>query len=270
MIRLAPVDRIKNRWLRSHARMFEYILIESNTPYLIDERLEVQEGFVEVSIDGKSMAFLTKIKPVIDKTYDRFDLICSPYSIFPQTDERVFALCSSAYDGQWRSWDQYRRYCAELVYDPLGERKILSYVGNEDPGKAPYRPAAVKMIDSLGRPCDLSYKSFHDFISQINTCFVAVGCPGVTQQIIDRAPLQWMSFGCCVIHPKCNYPFPGGVLVPNKHYIVCKDDYSDLPELCVDSNIGLFQHVGENVKKYFKRFLTPTPLWNYIRNKVNS
>lgn len=272
MIRLGAVDKSELVWIKFHARFIEGILLDANIPHIIDETLESNDEFVEAIIDGHSVAFtLGYNQSTSNPMYDRFGAICSMYGDFRLLDDnRVFPLCSSSFDNYYHTWDKYRYLRTRVNYSPKKTKDyVIAHMGYPGfQGTAPYRGNAMKALLKSTKQPFLGWKEFSDFILQINDCLVAIGAPGRGVEFLDRAPLQLMAFGCCVIHPDIQYPLPGGGLIPGVHYVKCEDDFSDVTDILDNPEYDLWRDIGDNVKRYFQRHLTPVPLWRHIEENV--
>jgi hypothetical protein len=111
-----------------------------------------------------------------------------------------------------------------------------------------------------------------DYWKKINGCLVSVHVPGFNNNILDRAQLQLMGFGCCTISPKLPELLPGYVpLVPGTHYLECKGDYSDIPSIIdwCKSNRDECIDIGLNAKGLFMNHCTPEVLTLWIKECIS-
>lgn len=106
---------------------------------------------------------------------------------------------------------------------------------------------------------------------RINNCLTHVFVPGCRNNMIDRAHLQYLAFGCCTIAPPISDELPyEGVLEPGVHYVQCSETYDDLInkiEWCMDHRKEC-RKIGENSKALFQRCCTPKRLWEWILEKI--
>jgi hypothetical protein len=96
------------------------------------------------------------------------------------------------------------------------------------------------------------------FWNEISKIRVYVHCPGYSNHILDRAQLQYMAFGCATISPHIPEILPfDRQLVPNVHYIMCKDDFSDVPALIDKYSQKELLEIGSCAKELFNITCTP-------------
>ena len=111
-----------------------------------------------------------------------------------------------------------------------------------------------------------------DYWMDINKCLVSVCVPGATNNMLDRGQWQYMAFGCCTISPILPELLPfDKKLIPDVHYIRCKDDYSDLLEKiewCKQNREKCIE-IGRNAKKLFLETSTPEKIVEWVTLKLN-
>jgi len=106
----------------------------------------------------------------------------------------------------------------------------------------------------------------------INNCLVHVFVPGARNDMLDRGQLQCMAFGCCTISPHISDSVAcDGDLIPDRHYIACDRDYSDLIEKIewCKHNRKFCVEIGQNAKRLFNETSTPDKLWDWIVRNEN-
>lgn len=115
------------------------------------------------------------------------------------------------------------------------------------------------------------YKAKTNIISQqewwneIDKIKIPVFVGGYSNNILDRGQLQYMAFAC----PTISTELPESIafnqkLIPNTHYIKCKDDYSDLEEIINYLNINKAKEIGLNSRALFLETSTPSKLIEWI------
>jgi len=118
---------------------------------------------------------------------------------------------------------------------------------------------------------DISIYPKLDYWKKINNCLVSVCVPGYCNNMLDRGHIQFMAFGACTISPHLPEILPfNATLIPDVHYIMCKDDYSDLIskiEWC-KNNTSSCVEIGNAASKLFNQIGTPNNLWNWIIKNV--
>jgi len=168
-------------------------------------------------------------------------------------------------------WKEYSKLKSEITY--TGENNLILSI-QRSYGDAKQRRSYVKSIlkEYYGSSCiigpTIDQKKYWELI---NRCLVHVFVPGARNDILDRAHLQYLAFGCCTISPKINDVLSyNRELVPGIHYIECLSDYSDLikrTEWC-KSNRNTCVEIGRNAKKLFEETCTPNKLWDWVLEKI--
>jgi len=165
------------------------------------------------------------------------------------------------------NWNEYYNLLKDINYNPVNDvvsNRQRAY-GN-----------ATQRRNLVNRMLNKSFKTVGnnllqlDFWKDINNISLSVCIPGQRIDILDRGQLQYMAFGCCTISTKLNISLINDKLVPNIHYIQCKDDFSDLVPI-IKSLFSKKEHmkeIGNNCKKLFENNFTPkvTELW--IMNNI--
>ena len=107
-----------------------------------------------------------------------------------------------------------------------------------------------------------------EYWNRINNCLVHVFVPGARNDILDRGHIQYLAFGCCTIAPPIVDELSfNQKLIPGKHYVCCKPDYSDLIdkiEWC-KRNRKKCRIIGANAKKLFWETSVPEKMWEWVR-----
>jgi hypothetical protein len=110
-----------------------------------------------------------------------------------------------------------------------------------------------------------------DFWKQHETCLTAVCVPGATNNMVDRGHIELIGLGVCTISPDLYTVFPNfSRLESGKHYIKCKDDYSDLIDIIKDlqKNPTVAKIIGDNAKSFYENYYTPTKYWQWISENI--
>lgn len=106
-----------------------------------------------------------------------------------------------------------------------------------------------------------------------NSCLAAVHVPGARNDMLDRGQLELMGLGVCVISPTIVTVLAGGLkLKPNWHYMLVKDDYSnlvDVIEFCRNHR-NMCKETGKNAKALFNYVGTPAAYWHRIGEVLNN
>lgn len=164
------------------------------------------------------------------------------------------------------NWKRYQELEKTICYG-VNPEFILN---NQRPGAAAKRRRNTvkwKLKKRYGEHVDTDITSRESFWKKINNCLVSVCVPGARNDILDRGQLQYMAFGACTISPELDITLSYWLKPePNKHYVVCADDYSDLIEKiewCRD-NHDKCREIGAVAKALFQAACTPDKIWKWI------
>jgi hypothetical protein len=106
-----------------------------------------------------------------------------------------------------------------------------------------------------------------EFWWSAETCLLSVCVPGATNNMVDRGQMELIGLGVCTISPTLTTEFAyNKMLIPNKHYIRCKDDYSDLIDIINNliDNPTLCTEIGANARQFYDTVYTPEQYMNWI------
>jgi hypothetical protein len=158
----------------------------------------------------------------------------------------------------FHNWEEFYQLRTSILYRAKG--KVLN---NQTPyGAAVERRTYVQELlkERYGERLSCDRKTQREFFELINEGVVSVCVPGARNDMLDRGQCQYMAFGCCTISPKLKTRLSWDKeLVPNFHYVECKEDYSDLIEKVewVINNPSKAIDIGENAKSLFKETSEP-------------
>lgn len=110
-----------------------------------------------------------------------------------------------------------------------------------------------------------------DFWKAHEDCLAAVCVPGATNNMVDRGHMEMIGLGVCTISPNLYTLFPGyKTLIANKHYIQCRDDYSDLIDIINDlkSDPQRCSEVGANARQFYEEVYSPEKYWEWILENI--
>lgn len=168
------------------------------------------------------------------------------------------------------------KFYSSLSYST--EVKSATYKCNNDiilNNQKPYADATERRLQVQGilkshysDNVDFSITPQLEYFMKIQNCLVSIHVPGYCNNMLDRAQLQLMGFGCCTISPNLPELFPYyQKLKPDVHYIQCRSDYSDLVdkiEWC-KKNRTICIEIGQKAKSFFKNYCMPVPTVNWMR-----
>lgn len=169
-------------------------------------------------------------------------------------------------------WKRYFKLKKEINYKCnndiiLNNQKVINQ-SRERRGKV--REILIKKYSNL---VDYCFTDKGIYWKKINNCLVGVFAPGATNNMLDKGQFQFFAFGCCTISPKLNTMLAyKRKIIPDFHYIICKDDYSDLinkVEWCKNNRQKCIE-IGRNAQKLFLETSTPKRIWDYIEEVLNA
>lgn len=106
-----------------------------------------------------------------------------------------------------------------------------------------------------------------DFWRAHERCLVAVCVPGATNNMVDRGHIELMGLGVCTVSPELYTVFPKRKsLTPGRHYIRCRDDYSDLVDIIrsLQDDPSKSLDVGKRARRFYEKCYTPQKYWEWI------
>jgi hypothetical protein len=169
-------------------------------------------------------------------------------------------------------WDYYNDLKTEINYKAIGN--II--INRQKPyGNAAARRARAQLFlkNRFGKNVKCNVISQVNFWFDLNNCLISIFIPGCRNDILDRSPLQYMAFGGCFISPKISTMLSfNKLIIPNEHYIKCKDDYSDLLEKVewARNNRDTCVKIGNNAKQLFQNHCTPEKLVKWMIKCIKS
>jgi hypothetical protein len=100
-------------------------------------------------------------------------------------------------------------------------------------------------------------------------CYVQV--PGSWENIMDKGQLQMIGLGLPTISPVLYQQCCDGLLQPGIHYLACRQDYKDLPDLIrwLDAHRDEAAAMGHNAWLFFQEFCTPMAVWSYVKDRID-
>ena len=170
----------------------------------------------------------------------------------------------------FHDWEMYHRVNKTEKYK--GRGLILN---NQVPaGAAVERRNKVKemLVTRFGKNVDTKRYDKETFYRLVSKGLVSVCVPGARNNMLDRGQGQHMMLGMCTISPKLNTRLSWhGELVPGKHYVECKPDYSDLIDkiIWLEGNPGEAKKIGMMAERLFKETSLPEMQVKWINKCVS-
>lgn len=189
----------------------------------------------------------------------------------PETEYPIFKF---HYKPQHRKFENIKPFLPVCFYNWNDVNLKINYTANnkiilncQKPyGGAIERRNKLKII-LKDYQVDYSITAQKKYWDKIDNCLVSVHVPGQNNNMLDRAQLQLMAFGCCTISPNLPEILPyNQMLIPNEHYIQCANSYLDLPYLIewCKANRERCVKIGNNVKELFRNYFLPENLIKYL------
>lgn len=167
-------------------------------------------------------------------------------------------------------WDQYYELEKMIEYEPPSKIAFISARQRVYGNATERRKAVRKMLMSRHGHLLLTRKvDQRDYWMDIHRCIsMAVFVPGYCNNMLDRAQLQYMAFGCCTMSPRLPELLTKTQLTEDVHYVQCKDDYSDVVELLEENDRKKWQHIGHLAKQRFLATCTPEAIGKLIEERL--
>lgn len=181
----------------------------------------------------------------------------------------VYPFCPPSFT----NWEQYRLLREDIHFTGQGTRVLYvqesaKFRGEQWGQDLLRRRSLVKELlrENFGEQVDMEYSDQLGFWRRATASLLSVHVPGLWNNMLGRAQLQMFAFGVCTISPMI-YTQPGTEpLLPDVHYIRCRDDYSDLVSLIVhlQKQPEMRRRIGVEAKRFFDLHCTPEKVWTRL------
>ena len=163
-------------------------------------------------------------------------------------------------------WTEFYRLEKEIVYNP--ENMIVSNRQRAYGNAISRRTKVQSELKSLLVPSFLRTEIIpqEDFWKEVNEIGIFISIAGQNKFMVDRAPLQLMAFGCCVLSANIPEQLPFGLSFDDCYWKM-KDDYSDLIPLIQEypkNSSSVYKKIGDNAKELFMKTCTPESMGVWI------
>jgi hypothetical protein len=124
----------------------------------------------------------------------------------------------------------------------------------------------------FGDRVDFGLTPQDDFYTKAKTALCYVAVPGSWENILDRGQLQMIGLGVPTISPVMIDQCCDGLLQPGIHYLACRQDYLDVPELIgwCEKHRGELAAMSHNAWMFFQEFCTPIAVWSYVKDRIDN
>lgn len=198
------------------------------------------------------------------------------YHYYPICDsyDNVYPLCSALDISSLNVCRSFFALCHSKIYS-CNSDIILN---NQRPHtRALERRTYVQTMlkNKYGDLADISFEmnNQHDFWNKFKNCLASVVVPGACNFMVDRGHLEQLALGVCTICPKLIETFPyEKKLEAWKHYVPCRDDYSDLcnkVEWC-KKHRDKCREIGDNAYNFYWSFLSPRRQLEWIEKVLRT
>ena len=171
----------------------------------------------------------------------------------------------------WYDWNLYQQLQSTVIYNAEGPilNKQRPY------GDAILRRKNVQQMLKVkyGTQVDITQSPHELFLRMVSNNLVSVCVPGANNNMLDIGQGQYMSLGGCTISPILRSHGSWNLLPqPGVHYVLCKDDYSDLIERIewVRENKTQAINIGNQAKQQFAEHCTPAKQVRWINQCIST
>lgn len=263
---LFPSSYVYHRYKKIHFSFFlEYV--SKNKKVVLDSSLQApkNELYFEASYKGKT--FVVDYSDHFTRNWHKNDNM--PYFKYQKSDESI----KSSIPLGPPIVATFKKGCRLNLYHQIKNRfeyKLPTRVLNMQipNGAALKRRSDVqKRLKKEYGHASMNIKTRQEDFWMAHNNAVAVCVPGATNNMVDRGQMELMGLGVCTISPALKTQFCyNKKLVPNEHYLLCKDDYSDLHDI-IDNALAYPKtsvEIGKNAKHFFESYYTPEKYWQWI------
>ena len=265
MITVFPRKITNSTYYRIHVRYIINLLSGAGCTILFTDE--------DTSVDGSKFVVMMDGSPVL---FDFCDFSCEttnwsgPYFKLHYDETKTYAKNIHPFPPvSFYNWQEFEELSKNVVYNSSG---AISYRQRAYGGATERRTKLKSLLQSICKnTLETDILPQREYWRSISRDLVQVFAPGAREGILDRAQLQCMALGECTISPKITDMVADRCLIPDVHYIRCKDDFSDLPVILSiaarDSEMN--RAIGSNVKALFKHTCRPNVIMKYMRRVLD-
>jgi hypothetical protein len=261
----------------NYKRSCPEIVVDGSTPTVIKESEDLKPvdwSSFSCLVDGTEVIFDTSDWHVVNgdsvnhKHWLRMRYISS-HRVTPSLGPFVIETFQD-----WAHYEVAQREIREKR-DPMTVTKILNNqpLGCDFDSRYRRRLMVRGMLhSSFGDRADFDWTPPDQFYAKAEKALCYVSVPGSYQNSLDRGQLQMMGLGIPTISPivyeQCCY----GMLQPGIHYLACRHDYKDIPDLVAwcEKNRAEAAAMGHNAWLFFQEFCTPLACWSYVKDRIDN
>jgi hypothetical protein len=207
----------------------------------------------------------------------RSSIPCFKYHYHPDTHhnfKQLFPIGPMLDLPSLAAYDQFFALTKQNIYTAEGD--IIINCQRPRLNARVRRQHVQKLLKSrFGDKADISFQlnDQDSFWKKHSNCLVAVCVPGARNNMLDRGQYEQLALGVCTISPVIRTTLPyGKSLIPNIHYLACRDDYSDLTKLIewCRNNRDQCRAIGRAANNLFKDYCMPTKYWKWVEQCLQS
>jgi hypothetical protein len=258
------------------ARGFPQVRVDSSTPTAVRESedlVPIDWSSFPIRVDGTEVVIDTSDWHLVNPAASghghwlRFHYHSS-FKTFPW----LGAFVTQTFQ-DWAHYDVAQREC-RARRDPRRTMTILNnaQTGNEYDSRHRRRLLVRGMLHrDFGDRADFAWTPPDEFYAKAEKALCYVQVPGSYQNSMDRGILQMMGLGVPAISPVIYDQCCDGLLQPGIHYLCCREDYRDVPDLVrwCEAHRDEAAAMGHNAWMFFQEFCTPLAVWSYVKHRID-
>ena len=258
-----------------YARGFPAIKVDASTPTAVresDQLIPLDWSSFPVLVDG--------IKVIVDFSDWHFVRAGAPeykhwLRMHVHSGFKCYRWMGSFPPATFMDWAYYDRIQRE-TRERRDPQTVTAILNNQRPGvyydsRHRRRFMVRGMLDhAFGDRADFELTGYHQWHAKAEHALCYVQVPGSWENMIDRGQLQMIGLGIPTISPILYDQSCDGLLQPGIHYLACRQDYRDIPELVrwCETHRDEAAAIGRNAWLFFQEFCTPLAIWSYIKDRI--
>ncbi len=174
-------------------------------------------------------------------------------------------------------WHEYERLTSELDYHAQVQTVVYGQRDHSVEGLPGGKTRRRRLVRELlaaryGAVLDDTWTDLEPFWRRAAASLVTVCVPGTNNHHLDRGQHQLLGLGICTISPDIFIAPLEDRLVRGRHYVACRDDYTDLTD-CIEwcrENREACRAIGREAKQFFRSHSTPRAIWTYVGKRLKA
>jgi hypothetical protein len=176
--------------------------------------------------------------------------------------------------GDWARYDELQRQARA----ERNMRKNRTIICNQ--WISPYRDRNVRrrlmvrgmLYQRFGDRVDMTMVPQDKFHQKAASALCYVSVPGDWENQMARGQLQMIGLGVPTISPIMYEQCCDGLLQPGIHYLACRQDFMDVPDLIkwCETHPDELTAMSHNAWLFFQEFCTPIAVWSHVKDRLES